>query len=134
MLTSARQVGRRNPRRFLRRTLSSAVGAVLLLGAAALAPAAAASFDCATAGAADEKAVCADCDLAQLDVKMATLYEVVTRLVAMGQRGDIQDAQRTFLAERARCGADTACLSRAYRARIGVLEQAFSAIAARGPF
>ncbi|WP_454914681.1 lysozyme inhibitor LprI family protein [Xanthobacter sediminis] len=97
-------------------------------------PAAAASFDCATARAADEKAVCASCDLEQLDVKMSTLYGVITKLVAMGQRGDIQDAQRAWLSRRALCGGDAACLRQAYNARIQELEAGLNSIYSRGPF
>ena len=106
------------------------------LFAALLAPASAgaASFDCAAARAADETAVCRSCDLAQLDVKMATLFEVATHLVAMGQRGDIQDQQRQFLAERGACGADTQCLALAYQGRIRSLDSVLKSIYARGPF
>lgn len=110
----------------------AAFAAVLALMLSA--PASAASFDCATAKAADEAAVCGNCDLAQLDVKMATLYGVLGHLVPMGQRADIQDAQRGFLAQRARCGGDAACLGTAYRARIGELEQGLARVYARGPF
>jgi len=97
-------------------------------------PPRAASFDCATAKATDEKAVCASCDLEQLDVKMSTLYGVITKLVAMGQRGDIQDAQRAWLSRRALCGGDAACLRDAYTARIRELETGLDGIYSRGPF
>lgn len=126
-----------SPIPFLPARLSSALvlaPAVLAATFLALAPAGAASFDCAGARAADEKAVCDSCDLAQLDVKMSTLYGVVTRLVAMGQRGMIQDAQRAWLAQRSTCGGDTGCLATAYRSRIGQLEAALGEIYSRGPF
>jgi uncharacterized protein len=97
-------------------------------------PACAASFDCAKARAPDEKAVCANRRLSELDVKMATLYQVDTRLVAMGQRGDIQDAQVLWLTRRARCGRDVACIKNAYRDRLAELQKTFDAIASRGPF
>lgn len=110
--------------------IPAGLAAILL----ALAPAAAASFDCATSRAPDEKAICGSCDLAQLDVKMATLYGVLTRLVAMGQRGMIEDAQRAWLEKRSACGSDAACLAAAYRARTGELEAALGEIYSRGPF
>ncbi|MET3354869.1 lysozyme inhibitor LprI family protein [Xanthobacter autotrophicus] len=114
---------------------SSALAPVVLAAMVlALAPAGAASFDCTTARAADEKAVCDSCDLAQLDVKMSTLYGVLTKLVAMGQRGMIQDAQRAWLAQRSTCGGDTGCLATAYKGRIGQLETALGEIYSRGPF
>ncbi len=96
--------------------------------------AAAASFDCSTAKATDEKAICANCGLQQLDVKMTTLYGVITKLVAMGQRGDIQDAQRAWLSRRALCGSDAGCLRQAYEGRIRELEAGLSEIYSRGPF
>lgn len=110
-------------------------GAMLLL-AACLAPAGgrAASFDCATNTVPDEKAICADCALAQLDVKMATMYQFLARTSAMGARGDLQDAQRDWLAERARCGSDIACLTKAYTRRIGALEGMLNDFYARGPY
>jgi len=118
------------PRRF------PALATAGLLSLALMLPdgAEAASFDCSAARAADEAAVCSSCDLAQLDVKMATLFEVATHLVAMGQRGDMQDQQRQFLAARSACGADTACLTRAYEGRIRVLDAALKTIYTRGPF
>lgn len=115
---------------------SPAIGvpAVAVAGWLAATPAAAASFECATARAPDEKAVCASCELEQLDVKMSTLYGVAIRLVAMGQRGDIQDAQRAWLSRRALCGGDASCLRQAYQSRIGELETGLDAIYSRGPF
>ncbi|MGX1099322.1 lysozyme inhibitor LprI family protein [Amorphus sp. MBR-141] len=103
--------------------------------AAALAgPAAAQSFDCANAAKPDEKAICGSRELANLDVKMATLYEVTTSLVAMGSRGAIQDDQRAFLETRGACGADVACIRSAYQSRIAALEDVVKRIAANGPY
>ncbi|TCT08036.1 lysozyme inhibitor LprI family protein [Aquabacter spiritensis] len=117
--------------------------ALVLLSAAILAtlsprgfdsPVRAASFDCAAAHAPDEAAVCGDRTLDDLDVEMATLYGVVTRLVGMGRRGDLQDEQRAFLRARAACGAAAPCLTAAYRARIAALRAVLDDIAARGPY
>ena len=49
---------------------------------------------------------------------MATLYGIATSLVAMGQRGDLNDTQRDWIAERDRCGGDISCLRDAYVRRI----------------
>lgn len=108
--------------------------AVLALALFSAAPAAAASFACTGALKPDEAAVCAHRDLSNADVKMDTLYTTLARLVGMGQRGDLMDAQRAFLARRAACGDDLACLRSAYHGRIGELERALGALAARGPF
>ncbi len=94
----------------------------------------AASFDCVQAKAADEKAVCASMVLSDLDVRMATLFEVASHLVAMGQRGMLQDDQRAFLKARASCGADMACLTETYDARIKAINQVLQSIYSRGPF
>ncbi|MFG1398103.1 lysozyme inhibitor LprI family protein [Roseixanthobacter pseudopolyaromaticivorans] len=108
-----------------------------LLVAALLAPAlpaGAASFDCSAAKAPDEKAICATRSLNDLDVKMATQYAIVIRLVGMGQRGDLQDQQRAFLKERAACGGTVACIAKAYQKRIAVFEGVVDGVVARGPF
>ncbi len=65
---------------------------------------------------------------------MATLFEITTSLVAMGQRGDIQDQQRAFLKERDACGASVPCLRNAYEARAKQLEAVLAQIKQRGPF
>ncbi|MFG1425060.1 lysozyme inhibitor LprI family protein [Roseixanthobacter glucoisosaccharinicivorans] len=113
-------------------------GALVLLAAASTlclpAGARAASFDCAAAQAPDEKAICVTLSLNDLDVKMATEYAIVTRLVGMGQRGDLQDQQRAFLKQRAACGSDVACIAKAYRDRIAVFEGVVDGVVARGPF
>jgi len=96
--------------------------------------AAAQSFDCGKAREADEIAICNDCALAQLDVKLATLYEVATSLVAMGQRGEIQGDQRNWLKARHSCGSDTGCIERDYNERIAELQRVLKNIYANGPY
>lgn len=109
---------------------------VLGLAWACAAPAGvqAASFDCNKAKEADEIAVCDSRQLSQLDVKMATLYDTVTKLVAMGQRGDIQDQQRAFLVDREACSSNTACIRKLYDARIKTLQDAIDEVAKGGPY
>jgi uncharacterized protein len=93
-----------------------------------------APLDCGRASAPAERAICRSYPLGQAEARMATLFGVVTSLVAMGQRGDIGDAQRQWLKQRDACGGDTACLARAYRSRIDALSATFDAIASHGPF
>lgn len=78
----------------------------------------AASFSCARARAPDEKAICADPGLSNLDSRLAGLIELDEGTVAMGQRGDLQNARAAWLKTRAQCGADCACLHRRYEARL----------------
>ena len=93
-----------------------------------------APIDCAKASSSAERTICRSYSLGQAEGRMATLYGVVTSLVAMGQRADIGDAQRTWLKERNACGDDGACIARAYRSRITALSANLDAIASHGPF
>ena len=114
-------------------------GAVLAIAIAcvAVSPAFAGDYaplDCARAKAPAEKTVCWNYALGQAEARMATLYGIATALVAMGQRGDLGDAQRQWLQRRDACGRDVACLTKAYKDRISQLSQVIAAIASRGPY
>ena len=112
-------------------------GLVALTLFAASVPARAADYapvDCSKASLAAERAICRSYPLGQAEARMATLFGVVTSLVAMGQRADIGDAQRTWLKERNACGDDHACIARAYQSRIAALSATLDAIASHGPF
>ena len=95
-------------------TAAIAVAIIALSGGAE-----AASFNCAKAKTPDEKAICANRSLSELDVKMAALFGVRMKLpMLMGSRGAAQDEQREFLANRGTCGADAACIGASYQQRI----------------
>lgn len=112
------------------RLLPIALALALVLPAVAQA----ASFDCGRARAPDEKAVCADRSLNDKDVRMSVLYEVNKRTLAMGGRGALIDAQQQWLRDRRGCGANRACLTRAYDRRLGELERGLERIYRNGPF
>ena len=97
-------------------------------------PAQSASFNCAKAEAADEKAICADRALNDEDVEMAVLYTQLKPLLAMSARGSLEEAQVAWLKRREACGGEHACLSKAYVDRLLQLRGAFEEIAKRGPF
>ncbi|HEY0220332.1 MAG TPA: hypothetical protein VGC26_11305 [Afipia sp.] len=110
-----------------------AVAAVL----ATMSPAKAAGYaplDCGKAASQSEKTICSNYELGQLEARAATLFEITTSLVAMGQRGAIQDGQRAFIGKREACGSDVACIRNVYGTRIKQLEAVTSGIASRGPF
>ena len=112
-------------------------GLVALSLFAASVPARAAGYapiDCGKASSSAERAICRSYSLGQAEARMATLFGVVKSLVAMGQRADIGDAQRTWLKERDACGDDRACIARAYQSRTAALSANLDAIASRGPF
>ncbi|PVM72940.1 lysozyme inhibitor LprI family protein [Caulobacter radicis] len=94
----------------------------------------AASFDCAKARRADEKAICADRTLNDKDVRMALLYDINKRTMGMGARGALMDGQQAWLNDRAGCKANRMCLARAYDRRLGELERSMERIYRAGPF
>jgi uncharacterized protein len=93
-----------------------------------------APLDCAKASTAAETTVCKTYALGPDEARLATLFGVLTSLVAMGQRGDIIDKQHQWISAREACGSNVTCLSRAYQSRIDELSQALDTLAKRGPF
>lgn len=106
----------------------------LLLALALLAagPASAASFPCEKARDADEKAVCATLALNDLDVEMAVRFDILKDLLPMGNRTKMQEDQEDWLKERGACGADVACLTRAYETRLKTLRGVLAEFAKQG--
>lgn len=90
----------------------------------------AASFDCANLAplAVDERTICATPDLNEADVKMSTMYDLISGLFAMGTRADMEDRQKQWLEHRATCGDDVACLRAAYDQRIKQLQEIYTQI------
>ncbi len=91
-------------------------------------------LNCAKASSPSERTICDSYALGQSEARMATLFSVATSLVAMGQRGDLQDSQRKWIASREACGNNVACLSSAYEQRIRALDKVIAGIASRGPY
>jgi uncharacterized protein len=91
-------------------------------------------LDCAKPSTATEAVICKSYALGQDEARVATLFGVLTSLVAMGQRSDLIDTQRRWISMREACGSKMDCLSRVYKTRIDELSQAFDTLAKRGPF
>ncbi len=105
-----------------RRSLLRGAGllrAVALGSALISAPSWAASFDCAKAATPDEKAVCANAKLSDLDGLMGRAYTAARAKADPGDRGKVLSDAHAFLSQRHGCGSDAACLTSAY---VGVLE------------
>ena len=79
-------------------------------------------------------AICKSYALGQGEARVATLFGVLTFLVAMGQRSDLIDARRRWISVREAGGNKVDCLSQAYKTRIDELSQALDTLAKRGPF
>ncbi|MEA3087535.1 MAG: hypothetical protein QOC89_5232 [Paraburkholderia sp.] len=122
---------KRKPYRWIGRSLRQALLVSFLLGSVS---SFAASFDCNRARLPDEKAICASRHLSERDVEMAVRYQMLTGLVAMGTRGDMQDEQQAWLKTRQACGGNQACLDTAYRNRIQRLKDEYATLASRAPF
>jgi uncharacterized protein YecT (DUF1311 family) len=82
-----------------------------------------ASFDCAKAGTATEKAVCGDVALARLDRNLADAYtQALSWASDDAAKEAIRAAQRSWIAERDACGGDVACIAATYDARLKALQ------------
>lgn len=114
----------------MKKTIAFTTVSTLLLGLTLPAlPASAASFDCSGQTlAADEKVICEIRDLNDADVKMATTFEILTGLLAMGTRGEMQDEQATWLKRRQACVGDVECIRTAYVERLKQLSETFEKI------
>ncbi len=92
-------------------------------------PAQAASFDCQKPDLAeDETAICQTLSLNDMDVKMVTTFELLSGLLAMGARGELQDQQIAWLTQRGECKGDVACLTAAYTARMAQLATVYEGV------
>ena len=94
----------------------------------------AASFNCDKAQTITEHAICEHRSVDDADVKMATTYNILKRLVPMGTRGMIQDEQMKWLSLRDRCGASQSCLMDVYKMRQQKLDLLLDRIYRQGPF
>jgi uncharacterized protein YecT (DUF1311 family) len=117
---------------FFRPLRAAALGMIataLLAAPPVLAPstsAHAASFDCeGKTLQPDEKVICDTRSLNDADVKMATSFELISGLMAMGSRGTLQDQQTVWLKARQSCGADAACIKASYEDRLKQLDDAY---------
>ena len=94
----------------------------------------AASFSCEKARTPTEHAICEHRTVNDADVKMATTYRIVSRLVAMGMRSQIRDEQLRWLELRDRCGASVDCLTQMYNLRQQKLDYHLNQVYQRAPF
>ncbi len=105
---------------------------ISLMGSISIAHAA--SFNCERAQTKTEHAVCAHLSLNDADVKMATTYNIIRKLVPMGTRGVIQDQQVKWLQLRDQCQDNVNCLTEVYKMRQQKLDQYMSKVYQQGPF
>lgn len=108
--------------------------AVLLNGLFLFSNVHAASFKCENAKTKTEHAICEHRTLNDADVKMATTYNIIKRLVPMGTRSAIQDQQVKWLRLRDQCQDNVTCLSDVYKMRQQKLDIYMERVYQQGPF
>jgi uncharacterized protein len=91
-------------------------------------------INCAKARFSDEKAICKNTQLIQMDAQMSTMYDIILGLVAMGTRDALKDEQVQWLIDRRACRADRACLREFYEFRIEELDRYIDRARQQGPF
>ncbi|HUE18127.1 MAG TPA: lysozyme inhibitor LprI family protein [Stellaceae bacterium] len=104
-------------------TLTAAAALAALLMGRSVSPAAAASpsFACSGSLSPTEAVICANDNLAALDRSLAAIYDNKLGSLPTSQREELASTEKTWLAERNSCGANTSCINNAYLVRIGQL-------------
>ena len=85
---------------------------IIFVGLSSSTIANAASFNCEHAQTKSEHAICEHRSLNDADVKMATTYTIIRKLVPMGTRGVIQDQQVKWLQLRNQCQGQSTLFNR----------------------
>lgn len=116
----------------MRTSLALVILAAALLGAGGAAKAA--GFNCAKAKTPDEKAICADRRINDMDVEMAVRLDVAKHLLAKTRRAELFDDQASWVQARRTCRADKACLIRHYHDRLLEIDGALEKVYRKGPF
>lgn len=96
---------------------ATAIAGLAVLGSSANA----ASFDCkpyVEKRSCPEAVVCGNSELSALDDKLALSYQSVFKRLSVRSQEKFQGEQRGWIAERNKCGCDTACLSKIYQERV----------------
>jgi uncharacterized protein YecT (DUF1311 family) len=98
-------------------TFPAALG-VLMVALGCASPAGAQSFDCRNARYADEKAICQDGRLGDLDKQLADTYDRAGSKLSKQERQQFETNETAFVNARHRCGGNQACIEQSYRNRM----------------
>ena len=79
------------------------------------------SFPCSGNLLPTEAVICSDETLASLDRQLAGAYRSKLENLPAAQRTGFEASERTWVAERNRCGENKSCIGKAYQARISSL-------------
>jgi uncharacterized protein len=122
-------LNRRRPLRDYHAMLKAVISALLILPLAWPAAASEPSFACTGGLTPTEKAICGDDALAALDRTLAAAFKSKLDAIAAAgtahadddDRDSIVIAQKAWIAHRNECGANQACIRKAYAVRTGAL-------------
>lgn len=98
-------------------SLPAALG-VLMIALGCASPVGAQSFDCRNARYADEKAICQDGRLGDLDKQLADTYDRAGSKLSKQEREQFENNETAFVNARHRCGGNPACIEQSYRNRL----------------
>jgi uncharacterized protein len=104
--------------------LPAALGALLIAAGFAAGSANAQSFECRYAHYPDERTICQDPALGQLDQELASVYRRVMLKLPRREAEALDKNEDTFVIARRRCGDHRACIEQSYRNRIQELQAA----------
>jgi putative ABC transport system substrate-binding protein len=80
------------------------------------------SFDCRTNTHSDERAICSNAELGELDSRMSRSFNRLFNSLTDAGRSELRSQQREWLHERRGCGSNIPCIRDKYRQRISELE------------
>tara|TARA_R110002074_G_scaffold402320_1_gene606895 strand:- start:1123 stop:3207 length:2085 start_codon:yes stop_codon:yes gene_type:complete len=81
------------------------------------------SFSCQKAKSLDEKTICNDIELSDLDQKLTAIYEKASRYLNRESYENLVPAQRAFIKNRKNCGSDRQCLAMKMQERVDDLNK-----------
>jgi uncharacterized protein len=81
------------------------------------------SFNCNHARHTDERTICREPALRQLDQELASVYRRLIIRLSKSGREQLDREEEKFVVARRRCGNRTACIEQSYRKRIQELEE-----------
>lgn len=110
-----------------------AVGGALALAPCPSAAAATASFECSGALSPDQAAICADADLANLDLALDAQYQELLSVLPASQRQEWQGSETDWTQRRGECGNDKICLRKTYLDRIDVINRKYQEVKGNEP-
>ena len=80
------------------------------------------SFDCRAGTHADERVICSNTELGELDIRMSNAFYRLFNNLSGSARSDLRSQQNEWLRERRECGSNLRCIRDKYRQRITELE------------